>query len=71
MFRDKRYKYVWNPTDLDELYDLEKDPYELVNRIDDDAAVLARLKNLMLDEMIRCADPLADVLAQEMGVNDK
>lgn len=71
MFRDKRYKYVWNPTDLDELYDLEKDPYELVNRIDDDAAVLDRLKKLMLDEMIRCADPLADVLAQEMEVSDK
>ena len=33
MLRDRRWKYVWNPTDLDELYDLESDPWELKNRI--------------------------------------
>lgn len=31
MLRDRRYKYVWNPTDVDELYDLERDPWELRN----------------------------------------
>lgn len=31
MICDHRYKYVWNPADTDELYDLEKDPYELKN----------------------------------------
>jgi len=31
MIRDKRYKYVWNPTDVDEFYDLQEDPAELVN----------------------------------------
>jgi arylsulfatase A-like enzyme len=31
MVRDERYKYVWNPTDMDEFYDLQEDPAELVN----------------------------------------
>lgn len=29
-----RWKYIWNHTDIDELYDLEKDPGELTNLID-------------------------------------
>lgn len=28
-----RYKYVWNDGDMDELYDLEKDPFEMMNLI--------------------------------------
>ncbi|MCS7462818.1 sulfatase-like hydrolase/transferase [Paenibacillus doosanensis] len=35
MLRTKRWKYIWNTTDVDELYDLELDPYELTNRIHD------------------------------------
>jgi arylsulfatase A-like enzyme len=30
-----RYKYVANRGQLDELYDLEKDPYELTNLVSD------------------------------------
>ena len=67
MYRDIRYKYVWNPTDMDELYDLEKDPYELVNRIDTDTVQRDRLRKLMADEMRLCNDQLADVLLLEMG----
>jgi len=33
MLRDRRFKYVWNPTDVDELYDLAADPWELRNLI--------------------------------------
>jgi len=33
MIRDNRYKYVWNLTDVDELYDLETDPGEKRNLI--------------------------------------
>jgi arylsulfatase A-like enzyme len=29
--RTERYKFVYNPTDVDELYDLHKDPYEMIN----------------------------------------
>lgn len=35
MIRNKHWKYVWNATDIDELYDLNQDPYELTNRIKD------------------------------------
>jgi arylsulfatase A-like enzyme len=38
MLRTRRWKYIWNATDVDELYDLEADPHELHNRIDDPAA---------------------------------
>lgn len=36
MIRDRRYKLVVNPADVDEFYDLEADPHELRNRIDDE-----------------------------------
>jgi arylsulfatase A-like enzyme len=35
-FITDNYKYVYNEGDLDELYDLEQDPYELVNLIGDE-----------------------------------
>lgn len=31
MIRTKDWKYVWNPTDVDELYDMKSDPHELHN----------------------------------------
>ncbi|WP_028552878.1 sulfatase-like hydrolase/transferase [Paenibacillus sp. UNC451MF] len=37
MLRTKQWKYIWNTTDMDELYDLDQDPYELTNRIHDPA----------------------------------
>ena len=33
---DQRYKFIYNKGDINELYDLETDPWELNNRIDDD-----------------------------------
>jgi arylsulfatase A-like enzyme len=33
MIRWKNYKYIFTPGDMDELYDLDADPYELTNRI--------------------------------------
>jgi arylsulfatase A-like enzyme len=35
MVRDERWKYVWNATAEDELYDTVTDPGELVNRAAD------------------------------------
>lgn len=32
--RDERWKYVWNPQDVDERYDLETDPHEMANLAD-------------------------------------
>ncbi|HEY4382920.1 MAG TPA: sulfatase-like hydrolase/transferase [Ktedonobacteraceae bacterium] len=34
MIRTERYKLVVNPADVNELYDLQEDPYELLNRYD-------------------------------------
>lgn len=35
MIRNDQMKYVWNLTDIDELYDLQKDPWEMNNLISD------------------------------------
>ena len=50
MVRTARWKYVWNMTDVDELYDLAADPAELHNRIADPAAAdaLADLRHRLL-----------------------
>jgi len=44
------HKYIFNGSHLDELYDLERDPYELSNRINDPgyAIVLRELKEQLL-----------------------
>jgi arylsulfatase A-like enzyme len=31
MLRNEHFKYIWNMTDVDELYDMVNDPYELEN----------------------------------------
>ena len=53
MVRDKRYKYIWNLTDVDELYDLEKDPCEITNLIYDEnyTEILAQMRKKLYDEL--------------------
>ena len=40
------WKYVWNTSDVDELYDIQNDPHELTNRIHDPSAaeIVAELR---------------------------
>ncbi len=59
MITDGRVKYVWNLTDVDELYDLDKDPGELFNRVDDPAfaQVLPVLRKLLYDDLCAHGDP--------------
>ena len=49
--RTKRWKYIQyrDQAGADELYDLERDPFELVNRIGDPGAPLAALKRRLRD----------------------
>jgi arylsulfatase A-like enzyme len=50
MVRDRHWKYVWNATAEDELYDMEADPGELHNRAADPACrptLLARRRRLV------------------------
>ena len=54
-----RYKYVANAGQKDELYDLETDPYELANLIDDPdkAEILADMKGRLATWRSKTKDP--------------
>ena len=56
---DGRHKLVLNLLTSDELYDLEKDPSEINNLIEDEAykEIRNKLHNALLDEMNRSRDP--------------
>lgn len=58
MIRGKHYKYVKRLYEKDEFYDLEKDPKEMENRIDDPtyAPLIDHLQKEMLEFFLRTAD---------------
>jgi arylsulfatase A-like enzyme len=60
MLRDRRWKYIWNATDVDELYDLDADPGELTNLADDAAYAdeLARLRGRLVAWMEETDDAM-------------
>jgi arylsulfatase A-like enzyme len=64
MTRDRRWKYVYNPAGIDELYDLEADPGEIANRVDDPdcAGTLLALRTRMGEWMAEVKDPLSPPL---------
>mgnify|MGYP005838888411 CR=1 FL=1 len=47
--KDKGYKYVYTPIDIDELYDLKNDPYEMKNLIDEPS--MQDIKKQMIKKM--------------------
>ena len=61
MIRNQRYKYIWTLTDVDEFYDLEKDPWELHNLIDEEeyAPILAEMRRTLYEDLRAAGDPLA------------
>lgn len=61
MVRTKSAKYVYSPHGLDELYDLEQDPHERENRIEDEAfrPLAEALRRRLADWMVATNDPLA------------
>ena len=60
MVRDRQWKYVWNGTAEDELYDEVNDPGELVNRATDPACQerLVAMRKRLYEWMIAIGDPL-------------
>jgi arylsulfatase A-like enzyme len=54
-----RYKYIVNQGDMDELYDLHGDPYEMVNLIDDaaHASILADMRRRLAAWQRKTGDP--------------
>jgi arylsulfatase A-like enzyme len=60
MIRTKRWKYIWNATDIDEFYDLHADPAELVNRIDkpEHSAVVKELRSRLYEQLTSDGDAI-------------
>jgi arylsulfatase A-like enzyme len=61
MIRTRIAKYVYSPHGSDELYDLEADPHELLNRIEEPgySGLRGELRGRLLRWMIDTDDPLA------------
>ena len=55
VIRTRRYKYILNQEAIDELYDLEADPGEYVNRIDDPA--LRAVQGELWEQLLAWYDP--------------
>ncbi|MHA6483250.1 sulfatase-like hydrolase/transferase [Paenibacillus sp. strain BS8-2] len=58
MIRNEEWKYVWNPTDVDELYHLKSDPHEINNLIDkpEHASIVAALRQRLYKELSEMKD---------------
>lgn len=69
MLRTKRYKYVHNAPDKNELYDLKEDPHELGNLIDHPAyeGVRTDLETRLVERMRETDDPLAQWTGDVLG----
>jgi arylsulfatase A-like enzyme len=61
----RQYKYVYNGFDFDELYDLQNDPHELVNRSDDPA--YGSIKQELMRKLWRFAAREADMIFNPYG----
>ena len=62
MLRNAHYKYIWNLTDVDEFYDLKRDPYELCNEIHNPSYkdVIASMRKQLYAELEKCDDALVN-----------
>lgn len=60
MIRTKEWKYIWNTVDVDELYNLEEDPFELNNVIYDFrySGLIRELRHLLYNELVKDMDSL-------------
>ncbi|WP_188992319.1 sulfatase-like hydrolase/transferase [Paenibacillus nasutitermitis] len=60
MIRTENWKYIWNLTDVDELYDLSSDPGELVNQIGNPASapLIKEMRNALYHQLKLDGDPV-------------
>jgi arylsulfatase A-like enzyme len=60
MVRTEQWKYIWNPTAQDELYDLAADPGEITNlaRNTTCAEILAEMRRRLIPWLEQSHDPL-------------
>ena len=61
---NERYKYVWNPQDINEFYDLAADPHEMTNLANqpDTADIESDLHNQLIDWLNQVGDGLPNRL---------
>lgn len=66
MYRNDRYKYVFNGADRDQLFDMEKDPYEMDDLAGkkEYAVVLLELRNRLADWMEEHHDPIRNAFCK-------
>jgi len=69
MVRTRRFKYVFNAPDVDELYDLRSDPHELQNLVDhpDYRGVRSRLRDRLAEWMDDTDDPIAPFTTRHLA----
>jgi arylsulfatase A-like enzyme len=62
MIRTDRWKYIWNCTDTDELYEMQDDPAELNNRITlkEHADIVRELRAQLYEQLAADGDPLVN-----------
>ncbi len=72
MVRGRRWKYIWNATAEDELYDLETDPGELYNLALDQTyrSVLKHLRQRLVAWMETTSDRLLNLWTKEQLLQD-
>ena len=60
MIRDNDWKYIWNTSDIDELYDMRGDPAELTNRVYDPecAGILKSMRRRLCEILVNEGDGL-------------
>lgn len=65
----ENYKYIWTPGSMDELYDLNTDPDEMVNLIDYPAMARKReqLQEQLKHEAVQYRDPVMDHIYKILG----
>ena len=75
MLRNQKYKYVYNAADMDELYDMEQDPWELDNLSQSSAhaAIVRDMRRRMYDRLKGYNDPLMSTIwmHNELYMNKK
>ena len=69
LLRSDGMKYIWSPGDFDELYDLNNDPAEIRNLIDDEAFSSRRdeMIALLKEQVVRYRDPVMDYVHKILG----
>ncbi len=70
---NNRYKYIWNRSDRDELYDLSSDPWEIENLISNSGlkSVISTLQDALSQWLEETDDPLLSDFEYELLHNDR